>query len=159
MSEINKRALEGLRQPLEDSYIQINQKEIVETDFVLIGATNPCDCGFYKSETKRCICTRGQIDKFQRKMRSPLFQRFDIFINNSGLKKYNHTHKNENLNGEYIYKEVLRVRKIQTERILKLSGEKLFRDKTEKVKRYRHIKIDLDMENEKQIQRENDACE
>lgn len=154
MSEINKRALEGLRQPLEDSYIQINQKEVVETDFVLVGAMNPCDCGFYKSATKSCVCTRGQIDKFQRKMRSPLFQRFDIFINNSGLKKYNHTHKDENLNGEYMYKEVLRVRKIQTERLLKLSGEKLFEEKTDRVKRYRHIKIDLDIKNEKQMQKE-----
>lgn len=119
MSEINKRVLEGLRQPLEDTYIQINQQGFIETDFILIGSMNPCDCGFYKSINKKCVCARSQIDKFQRKISSPLFQRFDLTINTTTAGNYIHSNSSEDLKGNIMFENILRVRKIHRDQIEK----------------------------------------
>lgn len=82
--EFNRRVLEGLRQPMENKHIQKNYSgtpnSMVPTDFILIGCMNPCDCGFSQSNQKRCICTQGQLDKYRRKINSPLFQRFDLCV-------------------------------------------------------------------------------
>lgn len=161
ISEINKRALEGLRQPLEDSYIQSNQREIIETDFILIGAMNPCDCGFYTSTIKKCICARNQIDKFQRKVSSPLFQRFDITIDTSS-KNNNYLYQNKRLQGATILKDILRVRKKQTERhkiLMKEDASKppidtLKTDAIRDIKLSRYDRLSLDVYNENTIDKE-----
>ncbi len=128
MSEINKRALEGLRQPLEDKYIQINQKGVMETDFILIGSMNPCDCGFYKATNKKCICNRSQIDKFQRKINSPLFQRFDLIINTSITARNFIYKEDKKLRGAAMLENIIHVRKVQKNRINR-EGEYLMNKK------------------------------
>lgn len=147
MSETNKRVIEGLRQPLEDRYIQINQGEKIETDFVLIGSMNPCDCGFYKSKNKRCICTKTQRDKFQRKISSPLFQRFDLTINMTTNGSYLHKTDNDKLTGKTIFENITRVRSLQ--KIRKESFEKNM--KTDQPLHSRHILLTLDSQNEKSL--------
>jgi magnesium chelatase family protein len=151
MSEINKRVIEGLRQPLEDKYIQINQGEKIETDFILIGSMNPCDCGFYKSKNRRCICTKTQRDRFQRKISSPLFQRFDLTINMSKIE--NHIYNNKsNLRGEYIFDNIIKVREIQNNRkysyIRKVNKESTDADN---LLHSRHLLLALDSLNEKSL--------
>jgi magnesium chelatase family protein len=133
LSEFNRRVLESLRQPLENKYIQRNQGELVPTDFLLIACMNPCDCGHYQSKQKRCVCARSQIEKYRRKMNSPLFQRFDMcvyvqtdnkvreIIGLSGKEEEppekSHTHTNiKTLKGRDIVKNILKVRRLQTER-------------------------------------------
>lgn len=89
LAEFNRRVLEGLRQPMENKYIQKNSpvgrsdNSIIPADFILIGCMNPCDCGYASSSKQKrrgCICARSQIEKYRRKMNSPLFQRFDLCI-------------------------------------------------------------------------------
>jgi len=147
MSEINKRVLEGLRQPIEDKYIQINQKDAVETDFILIGSMNPCDCGFYKFKGKNCVCARSQIDKFQRKISSPLFQRFDLIINTMTAERYTYSHPGSDFSGNTIYKNVLRVRKIQEDRTMENEDYR----KISSVTQSRSIILALDLQNEKYL--------
>lgn len=149
MSEINKRVIEGLRQPLEDKYIQINQSEKIETDFILIGSMNPCDCGFYKSKSRRCICTRTQIDRFQRKISSPLFQRFDLTINTATIENYSYNANKSKLKGSLIFQNILKVRDIQEKRRASYRNWDTNRDNNST--NSRHLLLALDTQNEKDL--------
>ncbi len=79
--EYRRSALEGLRQPLEDSAITVARAKGTVTypaDFLFVATANPCPCGFYGS-TKVCKCLPTQIMKYQKKMSGPIIDRIDIF--------------------------------------------------------------------------------
>ena len=47
---------------------------------MLIGAMNPCKCGYLGSEAKACHCTPGDVTRYQRKVSGPLLDRFDLHV-------------------------------------------------------------------------------
>ena len=72
-----------LRQPLEDGEISINRVNasyIYPAKFVLIGALNPCPCGFLGDKEKNCICSESQIERYRSKLSGPILDRIDLFI-------------------------------------------------------------------------------
>ncbi len=57
LPEFKRDVLEVLRQPLEDGTVTISRAQASLTypaRFVLIGALNPCPCGFYGDSLKQC---------------------------------------------------------------------------------------------------------
>ncbi|HBB27015.1 TPA: magnesium chelatase [Candidatus Gracilibacteria bacterium] len=81
--EFDGKLLEMLRQPLEDGEISINRVNASYTypaKFVLIGALNPCPCGFLGDKEKPCICSEGQIERYRSKLSGPILDRIDLFI-------------------------------------------------------------------------------
>lgn len=84
MLEFPQTVLETLRQPLEDWVISINRVQnscIYPARFMLVGAMNPCPCGFMGDPTKKCTCQLFQIDRYRSRLSGPLLDRIDIFIN------------------------------------------------------------------------------
>ena len=82
LPEFQKKALEVMRQPLEDSYVTIARVKHTITfpsDFMLVATMNPCPCGFYGSNTP-CSCTQNEIFKYLHKISGPLLDRIDIQI-------------------------------------------------------------------------------
>lgn len=82
-SEFQAPVLEALRQPLEDRVITVARASGAITfpaDFILAAAMNPCPCGNLTNPTKACICTPGNIAKYQRKISGPLLDRIDLHI-------------------------------------------------------------------------------
>ena len=82
--EFDSNLLETLRQPLEDGEITINRINASYTypaKFVLIGAMNPCPCGFLGDEKKECTCSQQQILGYQKKISGPLLDRIDLIVN------------------------------------------------------------------------------
>jgi magnesium chelatase family protein len=80
--EFNKSVLEVLRQPLEDKVIEIsraNGTERYPANFMLIGAMNPCPCGFHLSNLKECTCSENERKKYISKLSGPLLDRLDMF--------------------------------------------------------------------------------
>jgi len=80
LGEFNSKALEILRQPLEDKKIMISRTHgdyIFPADFLLVAAMNPCRCGHYPDKTK-CTCTAGQIRRYLSNISQPLLDRFDL---------------------------------------------------------------------------------
>lgn len=84
MLEFPQTVLETLRQPLEDGVISINRVQsscIYPARFMLVGAMNPCPCGFMGDPVKKCTCQPFQIDRYRSRLSGPLLDRIDIFIN------------------------------------------------------------------------------
>ena len=89
--EFTARALDCLRQPLEDGIITISRAAGSVTfpaRFILIAAMNPCPCGYATDPERECSCSLGTITRYQRKMSGPICDRIDIFVNDPRI-KYN----------------------------------------------------------------------
>ncbi|ATW24580.1 YifB family Mg chelatase-like AAA ATPase [Candidatus Formimonas warabiya] len=81
MLEYHKGILEALRQPLEDKLVTIARVEAAYSfpaKFQLVGALNPCPCGFFGDPVKECTCTPHQIQKYLGRISGPLLDRIDI---------------------------------------------------------------------------------
>lgn len=80
--EFHRDVLESLRQPIEEGKITIQRAKHFLTfpaNFTLIGASNPCPCGYRNDPEKECTCTSSQIASYRRKLSGPLMDRIDIF--------------------------------------------------------------------------------
>ena len=81
MPEYNRTVLESLRQPLEDRIVMVSRAAgsvVFPASFQMVGAMNPCPCGFYGDPIKPCICTAQQIEKYRSRISGPLMDRMDI---------------------------------------------------------------------------------
>ena len=82
LPEFSVRALESLRQPLEDRCITISRAHGSVTypaDITLIGAMNPCPCGNFGAE-QPCTCTDSAVYRYQRRISGPVLDRIDLFV-------------------------------------------------------------------------------
>jgi len=83
MLEFTRGVLEVLRQPLEEGFISVaraTRTALFPARFVLVGATNPCPCGFRGDATRECRCTPQQIDRYAGRLSGPLRDRLDLAV-------------------------------------------------------------------------------
>ncbi len=149
MVEFPRNVLEVLRQPLEDSEIVISRaKHSIKypAKFILLGAMNPCPCGFLGDKQKPCTCSEFQISRYLSKLSGPLLDRIDLQVEVPRLttdELLNNSIKEET--SLEIRNRVIKARKIQLERY-KDDGILTNSELTPKlVKKY--CKIDKDGEN------------
>ena len=67
MAEFSRRALEVLRQPLEEGVVRIARAARTASfpaRFMLIGAMNPCPCGFAGDPVRVCRCTPAHVSRY-----------------------------------------------------------------------------------------------
>ena len=82
IAEFDRKILETLRQPIEDKIINISRIKYnfeYPCNFLLVGAMNPCPCGYHMSENE-CRCKTYEIDRYINKISGPLLDRFDLFV-------------------------------------------------------------------------------
>jgi magnesium chelatase family protein len=83
MPEMPRTLLETLRQPLEDGRVTISRASLSLTfpsRFMLVGAMNPCPCGYYGDSQHRCTCSIGEIQRYRQRLSGPLLDRVDITL-------------------------------------------------------------------------------
>jgi magnesium chelatase family protein len=88
MPEFSRHALEVLRQPLEEGVVRIARAARTATfpaAFMLVGAMNPCPCGYAGDPLRRCRCTPQHVDRYVSRLSGPLRDRLDLCVTVTGL--------------------------------------------------------------------------
>lgn len=120
MVEFPRNVLEVLRQPLEDGEIVIsraNHSITYPANFMLLGAMNPCPCGYLGDKEKPCTCTEYQVSRYLSKLSGPLLDRIDIQIDVPRLTPSELLVANEaEEDSATIRKRVVKAREIQAKR-------------------------------------------
>ena len=83
LPEFGHRILEAMRQPLEDQKVVISRAQGSVTypaNFMLVGAMNPCPCGYAGDPNRACVCTPSQVSRYGKRISGPLLDRIDIFV-------------------------------------------------------------------------------
>jgi magnesium chelatase family protein len=83
LPEFGHSLLETLRQPLEDKVITISRAQgsvMFPASFMLVGAMNPCPCGYYGDSLRQCTCPPSLVARYQRRISGPFIDRVDIFV-------------------------------------------------------------------------------
>jgi magnesium chelatase family protein len=81
LPEFDRRVLEALREPLESGKVSVSRaarQAEFPADFQLVGAMNPCPCGYLGHYTNRCRCTPDGIARYRSRISGPLLDRIDI---------------------------------------------------------------------------------
>ncbi len=119
MVEFPRNVLETLRQPLEDGEIVISRTKMsikYPAHFMLVGAMNPCPCGFLGDKEKQCTCSDTQIQRYQSRLSGPLLDRIDLVITVPRLTTDELIQKGESEPSAKIRERIVRARKIQAQR-------------------------------------------
>jgi magnesium chelatase family protein len=83
MLEFTRHVLEVLRQPLEDGSVVVARAArtaVCPARFVLVGAMNPCPCGFATDPARECRCTPQQVARYRARLSGPLRDRLDLTV-------------------------------------------------------------------------------
>lgn len=83
LPEFGHALLETLRQPLEDKVVTISRAQgsvSFPANFMLVGAMNPCPCGYYGDPLRQCTCPPSVVSRYQRRISGPFIDRIDIFV-------------------------------------------------------------------------------
>lgn len=83
MPEFGPHNLETLRQPLEDRTVTISRAQgslTFPANFMLVGAMNPCPCGWHGDPQHECTCSPAVVSRYQKRLSGPLLDRIDIHV-------------------------------------------------------------------------------
>ena len=83
LAEFKPSVLQQMRQPVESGYASITRADgnvVFPADFILVGATNPCPCGYYGDPSRDCMCSVKKVRDYQNRIGGPLMDRIDLHI-------------------------------------------------------------------------------
>ncbi len=83
MPQFSSGTLQSLRQPLEEGRVRIVRAQETVTlpaHIMLVGAANPCPCGYYGDKERQCHCSPADIQRYQNRIGGPLMDRFDLML-------------------------------------------------------------------------------
>ena len=88
MPEFSRHVLEVLRQPVEEGSVRIARAArtaVFPARFMLIGAMNPCPCGFLDDPVRPCRCSPPQVARYASRLSGPLRDRLDLTVRVAGV--------------------------------------------------------------------------
>jgi len=83
MLEFSRHVLEVLRQPLEEGRVTVARAartSVFPARFMLVGAMNPCPCGYGGDPSRECRCTPQLVARYRDRLSGPLRDRLDLTI-------------------------------------------------------------------------------
>ena len=126
LPEFPKVVTDSLRQPLEDRRVTItraNGRVTYPCSFMLVGAMNPCRCGYYGHPTKKCTCSPNDVKRYISKISGPMLDRIDIQIELPSLSYDELSASNETTEtSETVRGRVISARKFAAERMADAKG-------------------------------------
>lgn len=125
LPEFSKDALEVMRQPLEDGKVtiaRVNATLTYPSNTMLIGAMNPCKCGYYGDSSRECTCSESQRSQYLAKISGPLLDRIDLHVEVPAVKYNELSSRGSGETSATIRARVEAARKIQQERFKDYDG-------------------------------------
>jgi len=122
MPEFKKNVLEVLRQPMENGLVTISRASSTVTypaNFILVGAMNPCPCGFFGDPKRECTCSYREIQRYRARISGPLMDRIDIHIDVPSVPFRDLTGTSQGQSSFDISRRVIKARSIQENRFHK----------------------------------------
>ena len=119
LAEFDHRTLEIMRQPLEDHRVTITRAAGTITypcSFMLVGAMNPCPCGYFGHPHRKCTCSDRQVRQYLNRISGPLLDRFDLHIEVEPVSFDDLSAKTKSESSAEIRKRVQAARERQTRR-------------------------------------------
>ncbi len=83
LPEFRRDVMEAMRQPIEDGSVTVSRVSGTLTypsSVMLVGAMNPCPCGFFGHPTKECICSQNAVRKYLNRISGPMLDRMDLHV-------------------------------------------------------------------------------
>lgn len=83
LPEFKRDVMEAMRQPIEDGKVTVSRVSGSLTypcSVMLVGAMNPCPCGFFGHPTKECICSQNAVRKYLNRISGPMLDRMDLHV-------------------------------------------------------------------------------
>jgi len=117
--EFRRNVLDLLRQPLEDGRVTIARAAIALTypaRFMLVGAMNPCPCGYSDDPVRPCVCPPRAVMKYRSRISGPILDRIDLHIEVPSVKYEQLRTEGESEKSEAVRERVLLARQIQLKR-------------------------------------------
>lgn len=117
--EFDRRVLEALRQPIEEGRITVSRalrSVMFPARFVLVGAMNPCPCGYCGDQRRTCRCTPHQIARYGGRLSGPLRDRLDLIVEVEALPITELTRGTPGEASSFVRSRVLAARARQSER-------------------------------------------
>ena len=83
LPEFKRDVMEAMRQPIEDGKVTVSRVSgslTYPSSVMLVGAMNPCPCGFFGHPTKQCICSQNTVRKYLNRISGPMLDRMDLHV-------------------------------------------------------------------------------
>ncbi len=119
MTEFTRSHLDALRQPLEAGTVTISRAQSTFTfpaSFLLVGACNPCPCGYRGDPLKYCACTPYQAERYWSRLSGPLLDRIDLHIDVGRLNEVELASNGSSDTSEKMLLKIMRAVEVQKER-------------------------------------------
>jgi magnesium chelatase family protein len=119
LPEFGSALLEILRQPLEDKVVTISRAQgrvTFPSSFMLVGAMNPCPCGYHGDPFHKCSCPASLVTRYQRRISGPFLDRVDIFCEVPHIAYEKLTEERRSETSEQVQARVTSARERQTKR-------------------------------------------
>ncbi len=121
LPEFKRSTLESLRQPLEDKKVTVSRAAGTVTfpaNVLLMGALNPCPCGYYGDPRRECRCSPRQVENYRNRISGPLLDRIDIHVEAPAV-EFKELNSNERAEPSAAIRErVVAAREIQARRFM-----------------------------------------
>ncbi len=63
-----------------DCVLRTQGSVMFPANFMLVGAMNPCPCGYYGDPFRQCTCPPSLVSRYQKRISGPFIDRVDIFV-------------------------------------------------------------------------------
>lgn len=149
LPEFPRKILELLRQPLEDHKVIISRASMsleFPAMFLLVGAMNPCPCGYLGSHQQECQCTSMQIQRYRSKISGPLLDRFDLQVSVPAVKHADLSKEGQEESSSTIRERILKAREVQRERFSDSQTQNNSQMTSTELKKYAQKKLDKEAE-------------
>jgi magnesium chelatase family protein len=107
---------------MENGLVTISRASSTVTypaNFILVGAMNPCPCGFFGDPKRECTCSYREIQRYRARISGPLMDRIDIHIDVPSVPFKDLTGTSQGQSSFDISRRVIKARNLQENRFNK----------------------------------------